>query len=65
METVKVWNVWYVDSYSEMQHCAIKADHFSIPGEETLVFYTDGKETEEVAIFTSVVFCTLEGVVVK
>ena len=63
METVKVWNVQYVVRSNEVEHCVIQADHFIISGENTIVFYKDVEGIEAVAIFTSIVNCTLDGVV--
>ena len=59
----KVWHVWYGDKSHDVQLCEVKADHFLLLGDQTVVFYKGVDEEEAVAIFTSVVYCTLDGVV--
>ena len=60
----KIWHVWHSDQLNGMEHYSIKADHFLLIGDKTVAFYKGADEEESVAIFTSVVNCTLEGVVV-
>ena len=59
----KIWHVWYGEDSHNLQHCAVKAHHISFFDNSTIVFYEDGEENLVVAVFRTVVHCTLDGVV--